>query len=286
MLTLDEALKKLIPIKQSLDLKRLFSENKQHEFLEHLLGLVIPEATETDCLKIAKLYMHLLKHGASDEIKDDAFSSLAIMKSFAIKQHKPHLQHYCFTQGFFLLYSRYLTQEQQQTYINELNEYATSKTPLLRLFFLCFYMDTHANPDFNLLKHPHDWEHLDNVTHDLCYIFLYIHQHSETEFPQLNPEHPALTLTTIQQRFFNQFVYGPYGLQADPYAPTRSKIILKTLSQCQSTSIQSMATKALSKHEKYLKKLCQRYENTDNLDALINIEDDLNYLKNTPKIQA
>ena len=139
MLTLDEALKKLIPIKQSLDLKRLFSENKQHEFLEHLLGLVIPEATETDCLKIAKLYIHLLKYGASDEIKHDAFSCFTILKSFSIKQHKARLQHFCFQQGFLLLNSRYLNAQHQKQYLEEIHEFAQSNTLYICLLYLCFY---------------------------------------------------------------------------------------------------------------------------------------------------
>lgn len=193
-----------------------------------------------------------------------------MIKSVAIKHHLPALQQEWFLQGFRLLYSRYLTENQKHDFIQELNECATSDNITMKLYYLIFHFDTKANPAFNLFKHPPN----DITIQHICSIFQHIQENNIEKFPQLNNDHPPMTATAIQQRFFNQLVYGSFGLQSKPYNPTRTKSILNTLITCCNTSITTMATKALHKHQHYLNKESKRYEEQSDIDALMIIDTD------------
>ena len=120
----------------------------------------------------------------------------------------------------------------------EFSEFGHSDSIAILVRFLCFYFDTKANKDFNLFEHKESDISNETIA-NLCKAFLRITEEHITTFPALKPDSEALTLDTIQQRFYNQLVYGSWGLQRHPYDSNRIQILLNYLSKCAQTDLQS-----------------------------------------------
>ena len=97
----------------------------------------------------------------------------------------------------------------------EFAEFGKSDISTIIVRFLCFYFDTQANKEFNLFQHPESAVSNELVAH-ICNAFVHITTENIQTFPTLKPDFKALTLDAIQQRFFNQFVYGAWGLESKP----------------------------------------------------------------------
>ena len=265
--------KAITTIKNPTQLAHEVPEAKQRDYIELLINYVTPDQDPKILLMITKLYIHLVSLGASSEVRDDAFTSMMILKSFSIRQQLSGIQELLFSFYFHLLYSRSLTPDQKNETMLEFAEFGQSTSSSILVLFLCFYFDTQANADYNLFKHkPTDVSH-ETISH-ICNAFLHIIQNNIQTLPTLKPDCTSLTLEQVQQRFYNQFVYGSWGLQATPYKTERTQLIIDCLIDCANTDLQS-AKKALIKSIDFLHNQHHSAEANDNADYLIALDHDI-----------
>ena len=267
--------KTVLPIKNVVQLTYKVSEIEQRKYIAEMIDFITPDQDPKILLMITKIYIHFVSFGASEDVKDDAFTSMMILKSFSIKQQLDVMQDLLFSFYFHLLYSRSLTTAQKKETTLEFAEFGQSENTKILIRFICFYFDVQGNKEFNLFEHdPKDISNV--IIANLCKAFLRIIQEDTTTFPALKPEVPALTLDAIQQRFYNQLVYGNWGIQAIPYDSERLRILLDCLSDCSRSNLQS-AKKALIKCIEFLYHQVHSAESKDNADYLIRLSEDIQY---------
>tara|TARA_B100001989_G_C24531885_1_gene462085 strand:+ start:812 stop:1717 length:906 start_codon:yes stop_codon:yes gene_type:complete len=268
--------KKIISINNPTTLEHQVPAAKQREYIELLIEYLTPKQDAKIILMITKLYIHFVSNGASAEVRDDAFTSMMILKSFSCKQQLEDIQELLFSFYFNLLYSRHLTPQQKQETMLEFAEFGRSNFNSILARFICFYFDTQSNADFNLFKHEKNAVSHETIA-NICRTFTEIIKGTINEFPQLKPQFAPLTHDTILQRFYNQFVYGDWGLKASPYDSNRTKTIADCLINCAQHDVQS-AKKALIKCTDYLINQQQAAESANNADYLILLDQDVTYI--------
>ena len=273
--TIEDLYKTVITIKDARQLSLKVPADVQAEHLISLIDLVTPKQDLKVLLMVTKLYIHFVMFGANSDIRDDAFTCMMIIKSFSCKQQLPQLQEICFSFYFHLLYSRSLRPEQKQEAMLEFAEFGISEESSILAKFICFYFDTKANANFNLFQHKQADISLETIT-NLCKAFERITQENITQFPELKPGYASLTIDTIQQRFYNQFVYGKWGLHAEPYESKKVRSILDCLVTCSKLNSQS-AKKALTKSIDYLINQQHSAEDKENTDYLIKLDEDIKH---------
>ena len=267
--------KSIIPVKNATQLSYEVPEIKQRDYLESMIDFVVPDQDPKVLLMITKLYIHFVSFGATTHVKEDAFTSMMILKSFSIKQRLHVMQELIFNFYFHLLYSRHLSSDQKKETMLEFAEFGCSDNDTILLLFLCFYFDTKSNPDYNLFQHQFHEVSFQTIK-QFCDVYVRITKESIDTFPVLKPEVSALSLETIQQRFYNQFVYGAWGLKTDPYESIRSQLIIDCLVDCASFELQS-AKKALIKCVEFLYHQQHSAESKNNADYLIALDQDMHY---------
>jgi len=278
---MDETILKLYKditgINDRLKLARIFPEQKQAQCLENLMDKCDKDEEDKTLFAILKIIHHLIQHGATDVIRNDAFTSFLIFKSFSIKQDKQVIQQQCFIACFVLLYARYISQEQKAQCVDELTEFYLSKKDQIRRLLIVFYFDDKHNPEFNLFK-------IKPLT-DLCFQYLcdsYIEiiNSENTTLPRLPNDDVGISLDTLEQRFFNQFVYGELGLHAKNYSKDQSKLVMDTLVTCAGLDHDRShsAKKGLIKHLDFLITKQHSAELKENVDQMIIIQEDIDYI--------
>ena len=275
-----ETYSKLSKLQDGIRFNQIYSSLFQKELLEKCLDSIHPEMEDTYTTTIFKLCLHLYTYSNDETIKEDALTCTNMIKSFGIRQNKETHQLFCFNKYFQLLYSKLLNDTQKKQCLTELNEFSNSNSKYMLILFLLFYFDTTSNPKYNILKLPKE-----NITAEiilsLCKVMSIIFNDSNIKIPKLSPNYDALTHGTIIQRFYNQIIYGEFGLQHNNLSLDEKNKILDCLIKCASsdTSNSNQAKKALIKHINYIKIQVEKNQNEDNIESLIAFQSHLNYLE-------
>ena len=270
--------KQITTLKDAIKLSMIFPETKQAELLETLMEKVDRDQDDKTIFLIVKLYLHFVQFGAEDEIKQDALTCLFMIKSFSIRQDKQAIQHQCFLTCFRLIYARFLTDEQKSMCLEELNEFYESKKEHIRWYLIVFYFDDKHNPYYNILKIR---DLSDQCFQNLCDCYAEISMSDSTILPLLPDDEKGLAIDTLEQRFYNQFVYGEIGLHAKQYNKNQARYVIDTLIKCAKGDHgrSQSAKKGLIKHLDFLANELQNTEQKEDVDSMIAIQDDIDYIK-------
>ena len=86
-----------------------------------------------------------------------------------------------------------------------------------------------------------------------------------------NTQHSNMPIEKIEQRYFNQFIYGKWGLRAEKYQQIHCKIIIQNLLDLAQTSSKyaQAAQKGIIKHLDYLSLQIQKVKNDNDLENLV-----------------
>ncbi|RAP27955.1 hypothetical protein DID78_05770 [Candidatus Marinamargulisbacteria bacterium SCGC AG-343-D04] len=274
--------KRIITIKDGMELEHLYPEKKQETILENLISAIQPESSDQDLLMITKCCLHFLEIGASDSIKDDAETCLSMIKTFSINQNKENVQLLCFKNYLRILYSRWLPDEQKNTCINEINEFHRSSHILIQFLYLLFYFDDKLNPDYNLLKQDLSHFPISKIT-SLCPVYQSLCEHS-TDIKEMSlPLTCSISTESITQRFLNQFIYGDHGLRHKHYDKTRNHALLNTLISLAHSTSKSASShqKAIIKHLDFLYNALNNAEKKEDIDHFLELKEELQFIKNS-----
>ncbi len=276
--SIQELYKQINEMKDAIRLAMLFPEKKQAELLESLMESVDKDEDDKTIFLIVKLYLHFIQFGAEDNIKQDALTCLFMVKSFAIRQDKAAIQHQCFLTCFRLLYARFLTDEQKSMCLKEINEFYESKQQQVRWYLIVFYFDDKHNPYYSILKIR---ELSDQCFKYLCDCYAEVSMNDSAVLPVLPDDEKGLAIDTLEQRFFNQFVYGEIGLHAKQYNKVQARYVLDTLIKCAKGDHKrsQSAKKGLIKHLDFLANQLHNMEQKENVEQMIVIQDDIDYIK-------
>ena len=275
--SIQDLYKQVTPIKDGLKLSMIFPIKNQAQLLETLMEKVDKDQDDKTIFLIVKLYLHFIQFGAEDSIKRDALTSLLMIKSFAIKQDKQAIQYQCFLTCFRLLYARFLTEEQKAICLEELTEFYESKKDQIRWYLIIFYFDDKHNPYFNIFKVRHL---TDQCFKYICDSYVEIASLTSAILPMLPDDKSGFSMEILEQRFFNQFVYGEIGLHSKHYHKTQVRYVLDTLIKCAKAdhARSQMSKKGIIKHLDFLSNQLNNAEKKDDIDSMIAIQEDIDYI--------
>jgi hypothetical protein len=275
-----EVYTKLSKLQDGIRFNQIYSPSFQKELLEKCLDSIHPEMEDTYTTTIFKLCLHLYTYSIDETVKADALTCTTMIKSFGIRQNKETHQLFCFNKYFQLLYSKLLNDDQKKQCLDELNEFANSESKYILILFLLFYFDTASNPTYNILRLPKE-QITAKIVLNICKVITLLFDDTNIKIPKLSPNYPALTHETISQRFYNQIIYGDFGLQNNKLTLDQKNNILDCLIKCSTSKNphSNQAKKALIKHISYIKKQIDHAEKENNLDSLIAIQSHLKYLE-------
>ena len=270
--------KEINVLKDATKLLMLFPVKKQEELLEYLMDNIDKDNDDKTIFFIIKIYLHFIQFGAEDHIRQDALTCLLMIKSFSIKQDKQAIQYQCFLTCFRLLYARFLNDDQKGTCLEELNEFYKSKKEHIRWLLIVFYFDDKHNPYFNILKKR---QLTDETFQYLCDSYLEIVATPSCILPLLPDDKAGMAIETLEQRFYNQFVYGEIGLHATPYQKSQARYVINTLILCAKANHDRshIAKKGIIKHLDFLLTQLKNAESKDQLDTMILFQEDIDLIK-------
>lgn len=275
-----EIYKTISEVHDGIRFNQIYPLKYQEDLLEKCLDSIHPDMEDTYTTTIFKLCLHLYSYSNSDDIKTDALTCTNLIKSFGIRQNKDTHQLFCFNKFFQLLYSKILDDDQKEKCLIEINEFSKSQSNYILILFLLFYFDTASNPKYNILNLSKD-KITAPIILSICKVMTLLFSNPNINIPQLSPNHSVLSIETITQRFYNQIIYGEFGLQNPNLSLNEKNEILDCLIQCalSPSPFANQAKKGIIKHLSYIRKEIESSEKENNADKLINIQSHFNYLE-------
>ena len=272
--------KKLSELQDGIRFNQIYPVKVQQEILEQCLDSIHPEMQDTYTTTIFKLCLHLYSYSNNEDIKTDALTCTNLIKSFGIRQNKETHQLFCFNKFFQLIYSKILNNEQKEKCLIEINEFSNSNSDYILILFLLFYFDTASNPNYNMLKLPKE-KITPAVILTITKVMTILFNQPTITIPKLSPNHPSLSLETISQRFYNQIIYGEFGLQSTSLSLEEKNQILQCLLDCAlaENNYANMAKKGIIKHMNYIKKQLELCEKENDTQKLINLHAHITFLE-------
>ena len=277
---MEDIYKLILPIKNATQLERSFSSQKQEQILTDLIDTVVPTQTNKHLVICFTICKHLAEFGHSKALKKDAIDVIHLIKSFSIKQKKEILQKHIFLQYYAMIFSRWFNEEETLNISKEIEEFLYSSFDSIQDLALTFYFDSKSNPEFNILKlSPTD---IQSSAHTKLISCAKNYLKTKTSPIQcLDIAQGSYKYEDISQRFYNQLVYGQWGLKwKNPTIEVMEHLFnsLHDLAKHSKKSVATNAQKALIKTFSTLCNQIQTAESKQDTELLLSIQKQLNLL--------